>query len=128
MPTACAAMLDAYCGNESNPELRVCYSSMRKSKVKIPLVAGFSGPGADRLRCYSPSDLNGTNPAARPLLQRVYTKPYRPCYITNYECQLLGYKTSLNALLSPVFTSSGSFTVSSIYPERQAPRPAPPQP
>eukprot|EP01043_Picozoa_sp_COSAG02_P112510 COSAG02_NODE_48706_length_332_cov_0.527897_1_plen_58_part_10 len=33
-PTAlCAATLDSWCGNESNPTLAVCYNSMRHAKV-----------------------------------------------------------------------------------------------
>ena len=53
----CASKLDQYCGNESNPELKICYASMKmaKRKPKIPLVAAFSGkPGVSAAwRCYS---------------------------------------------------------------------------
>lgn len=81
-PTAaCAATLDKYCGDESNPDLKVCYASMRKDKQKIPLVAGFSGPpiGSRFWRCYSPDDLAGADPAAQPLLNRSYIKGINYC-------------------------------------------------
>ena len=63
---ACARKLDQYCGNESNPELKVCYASMKaaKWKPKIPLVAAFSGkPGvAAAWRCYSCAQLQPHHP------------------------------------------------------------------
>jgi hypothetical protein len=76
-PTAaCAAKLDAWCGNESNPALSVCYKSMRATKVKIPLVAAYSGqsgaPTERKWRCYSPTDLK-TDPSTTPVMQRSWT-------------------------------------------------------
>lgn len=75
-PTAgCAAKLDGWCGNESNPALATCYNSMRHAKVKIPLVAAYSGqsgnPTERKWRCYSPTDLKG-DPAKTPIMQRTY--------------------------------------------------------
>eukprot|EP01052_Picozoa_sp_SAG31_P000257 SAG31_NODE_8_length_42345_cov_10.980992_9_plen_417_part_00 len=76
---ACAATLDKYCGDQHNPDLRVCYASMRKNHRTIPLLAGFSGPGSRRWRCYSPDDLEGPDSAAKPLLNRTYSSGIAYC-------------------------------------------------
>jgi hypothetical protein len=47
--------LDAYCGNEHDRDLAACYTSMRASNRKIPMVAAFSGDPkhAEHIwRCY----------------------------------------------------------------------------
>ena len=73
-PPQCATLLDAWCGNESNPVLKVDYASLRKHRSTVPMVAALSGGkggGADAWRCYSPDNLL---PKA-PLLARKYYCP-----------------------------------------------------
>ena len=93
-PTAvCATTLDSWCGNESNPSLAVCYNSMRHAKVKIPLVAAYSGqsgsPTERKWRCYSPTDLKG-DPSTTPIMERSYVAG--PDYCTSPQLEDLLHK------------------------------------
>jgi hypothetical protein len=83
----CAAALDAYCGNASDPAVGPCYKTMHASHRKVPMVAAFSGdikhPG--RIwRCYSPSDLSG--PATTPIMQRHFVNIAGNCSAPDCCC------------------------------------------
>ena len=76
----CAATLDNYCADQNNnPDLKMCYASMKSAHKTIPLVAGFSGPSPFRWRCYSPDVLAGAAPAAQPLLNRTFIRGTSYC-------------------------------------------------
>eukprot|EP01043_Picozoa_sp_COSAG02_P061764 COSAG02_NODE_8364_length_2597_cov_1.446757_2_plen_429_part_00 len=95
---SCAALLDRYCANETDPLLARCYKGMRDGlhgKVKIPLVAAFSGSedGPTRAwRCYSPTALK-QDPSATPLMQREFNRAApgkgASAYCTDKSGQLL---------------------------------------
>ena len=80
IPRSCAAQLDAWCANSSDPALQPCYASANGTAFKVPFLAAFSTTehGRERAwRCYSPSDLAGADPVHTPIMQR--ERPQEPC-------------------------------------------------
>jgi hypothetical protein len=84
---ACAADLDAYCGNASDPGLAPCYASIRASHRETPMVAAYSGDikhSEPIWRCYSPSDLSGG--ATTPLMRRHFVNHNATCTAPHCCC------------------------------------------
>ena len=84
---ACAANLDAYCGNASDPGLASCYASIRASHRETPLVAAYSGDikNSEQIwRCYSPSDLSGG--AGTPVMLRHFVNHNATCMAPHCCC------------------------------------------
>ena len=97
-PATCAAELDAYCANESDPELTSCYALMRATHRRIPMVAAFSGDikHAEQIwRCYSPTDIRNWTPGM-PLMQRQFFNHNNSCTAPDCCCTAPALRTILH--------------------------------